>query len=135
MSAVRRLSLSALAAFVALVTGVALAAPAQAVPSASAPVIINEVYGGGGNSGAAFDRDFIELYNPTDAAVPLAGMAVQYASATGGSWQVTTLTGSIPAHGYYLVAEATGANAAPCRPDAGRERHDPDERRRRARSR
>ena len=116
MSAIRKSSLSALAAFAALVTGVALASPAAAVPSASAPVIINEVYGGGGNSGAAFDRDFIELYNPTDAALPLTGMAVQYASATGISWQVTNLSGSIPAHGYYLVAEAAGANAAPAVP-------------------
>ena len=113
--------MSALAAFAALVTGVALASPAAAVPSASAPVIINEVYGGGGNSGAAFDRDFIELYNPTDAALPLTGMAVQYASATGVTWQVTTLTGSIPAHGYYLVAEAAGANAAPAAPHARRD--------------
>jgi hypothetical protein len=74
------------------------------------PVVINEVYGGGGNSGATYKNDFIELYNPTNAAVNVTGWSVQYASATGtGSWTVTSLTGSIPAHGYYLVQEAAGA--------------------------
>ena len=37
-----------------------------AVPNAG-EVIINEVYGGGGNSGALYTNDFIELYNSTAA--------------------------------------------------------------------
>ena len=73
------------------------------------PIVINEVYGGGGNSGAAYKNDFIELYNPTNSAVSLAGWSIQYNSATGtGAWQVTNLSGSIPANGYYLVQEAAG---------------------------
>ncbi len=28
-------------------------------------VVISQVYGGGGNSGAPFNKDFVELYNPT----------------------------------------------------------------------
>ena len=28
-------------------------------------VVISEVYGGGGNSGALYKNDYIELYNPT----------------------------------------------------------------------
>ena len=74
----------------------------------SAQVVINEVYGGGGNSGAIYKNDFIELYNNGNGAVSLAGWSVQYTSATGTSWTVTGLSGSIPAHGYYLVQEAVG---------------------------
>ena len=77
---------------------VALAPAAQAAVSADAPVVISEVYGGGGNAGAALARDFIELANVSDATVDLSAYSVQYASATGGSWQVTPLTGiTVPA--------------------------------------
>ena len=68
------------------------------------------MFGGGGNSGAPYNKDFIELYNPTDQSVDLTGWSVQYASAAGTSWQVTALSGTIPAHGYYLISEAGGAN-------------------------
>ena len=39
---------------------------------------ISEVYGGGGNSGATYTNDFVELYNLSDAAVDLTGWSVQY---------------------------------------------------------
>lgn len=49
----------------------------------------------------------------------LDGWSVQYASSSGTSWQVTALSGSIPAHGYYLVGQASGANGeAIATPDA-----------------
>ena len=71
-------------------------------------VVISEVYGGGGNTGAIFINDFIELYNPTSSSVSLSGWSVQYASATGNFTQVTNLSGSIPAKSFYLVQEAAG---------------------------
>src|SRR5436305_4125752 len=75
-----------------------------------AQVVINEVYGGGGNSGATWKNDFIELYNNGASSVPLTGWSVQYGSSTGtGAWSVTPLSGSIPAHSYYLIQEAVGA--------------------------
>ncbi|MDO5402180.1 MAG: CehA/McbA family metallohydrolase, partial [Eubacteriales bacterium] len=78
-------------------------------------VVIQEVYGGGGNSGAVYTNDFIVLYNPTDEAVTLEGWSVQYASAgtTGAfnSSNVTSLTGSIGAGSYYLIKEAAGSNS------------------------
>ncbi|MGD0591620.1 MAG: phospholipase D-like domain-containing protein [Bacteroidota bacterium] len=73
-----------------------------------AQVVISEVYGGGGNSGAIFKNDFIELYNPTNSVISVTGWSVQYASATGTTWQVTSLTGSVAPHGFYLVQEAQG---------------------------
>jgi Bacterial Ig-like domain/Lamin Tail Domain/Secretion system C-terminal sorting domain len=72
-------------------------------------VVINEVYGGGGNSGSTYKNDFIELYNNGNADVNLAGWSVQYASAAGATWQVTNLTGTILAHGHYLIQESLGA--------------------------
>lgn len=93
----------------------AVAAPAAATAAVSpdASVVIAEVYGGGGNNGAAFNRDFVELRNVSDAAVDLTGWSVQYASAGGTSWQVTPLGGvTLPADGSLLVGQATGANTA-----------------------
>ena len=77
-----------------------------------AQVVISQVYGGGGNSGAPLRSDYIELHNNSTSAVSLDGWSVQYASSTGVSWQVTPLTGSIAPGGYYLVKQADGANAA-----------------------
>lgn len=80
-----------------------------AAASAQAQVVISQVYGGGGNSGATLRNDFIELRNNGAAAVSLEGWSVQYASATGSSWQRTNLSGSIAPGGYYLIQQAQGA--------------------------
>ncbi|NEN77206.1 ExeM/NucH family extracellular endonuclease [Nocardioides zeae] len=109
--------------------GLGLAASALAVlPAGSAAaaldgsgVVISEFYGGGGNGGAEYTHDFVELYNPTDAAVSLDGWSVQYRNNAGTSAaQVTPLTGSIPAGGHYLVqwAKGTGGTKALPTPDA-----------------
>jgi len=71
-------------------------------------VVISQVYGGGGNSGATLKNDFIELYNRGSVPVSLTGWSVQYASATGTSWQKTDLTGTINPGQYYLVRQAAG---------------------------
>ncbi|WP_181952655.1 lamin tail domain-containing protein [Vulcaniibacterium gelatinicum] len=76
---------------------------------ARAQVVISQVYGGGGNSGATWKSDFIELRNTGSAPVNLGGWSVQYASATGTSWQRTNLSGTIAPGGYYLVKQADGA--------------------------
>ncbi|MNX11262.1 hypothetical protein D3C86_410190 [compost metagenome] len=78
-------------------------------PAGANHVVISEVYGGGGNTGATLKNDFIELYNPTNADVSLAGWSVQYASAAGTTWQTTALTGTIKAKGFYLVQQAQGS--------------------------
>ena len=46
-------------------------------------IVISEVYGGGGNSGATWRNDYVELYNPSNSSVNLTGWSLQYASATG----------------------------------------------------
>src|SRR5262249_26044331 len=47
----------------------------------SANLVISQVYGGGGNSGATYKNDFIEIFNRGTAAVSVSGWSVQYASA------------------------------------------------------
>jgi len=75
----------------------------------TALLVISQIYGGGGNSGASFTHDFIEVFNRGTTIVDLAGWSVQYLSATGsGSWSATPLSGILlPGH-YYLVAESSG---------------------------
>lgn len=81
-------------------------------PSPGAGIVISQVYGGGGNSGAPFRNDFIEIFNAGEIALSLAGWSVQYATATGTSWSVTGLTPVSLAPGqYYLIQEATGGNS------------------------
>ncbi|WP_343623198.1 lamin tail domain-containing protein [Flavobacterium lindanitolerans] len=77
--------------------------------SASAQVVISQVYGGGGNNGAVYTNDFIELYNRGTAPQSLNGWSVQYASATGSSWAVQTLPNvTIQPGKYYLIQQAAG---------------------------
>jgi hypothetical protein len=45
-------------------------------------LVISQVYGGGGNNGAAIDRDFIEIFNRSSKAVQLDGLSLQYGGAT-----------------------------------------------------
>jgi predicted extracellular nuclease len=86
--------------------------PGTGGPSAAAEagVVISQVYGGGGNAGAVYRNDFIELFNAGTTPVTVTGWSVQYASSTGTSWQVTTLAGTIEPGRYYLVQQGAGAN-------------------------
>ena len=88
-----------------------------ALVSDSTDVKISQVYGGGGNSGATYRNDFIELYNRGDEAVSVNGWSVQYASAAGSTWQVTPLTGSVPPAKHYLIQEAAGTGGSVDLPD------------------
>ena len=71
-------------------------------------VVISQVYGGGGNSGATLKNDYVELFNRGTTPVDVTGWSVQYASANGSTWAVTPLSGVIGPNRYYLVREAAG---------------------------
>ena len=75
-------------------------------------MVISQVYGGGGNSGATLKNDFIELFNRSTEPLSLAGWSVQYASTAGVFSQKTDLSGTIAAGGYLLVQEAAGTGGA-----------------------
>lgn len=75
-------------------------------------VVISQVYGGGGNSGATITNDFIELFNPTSTTLTLTGYSIQYASATSsGPYQVAALppTITLASGEYFLIQAAVGA--------------------------
>lgn len=92
--------------------GVANVCPAA---RAASDVVISQVYGGGGNSGASFANDFVELYNKGTVTADLTGWSLQYASSTGSGWDSNKqpLGGTIEPGKYYLIALASGgANGA-----------------------
>lgn len=72
-------------------------------------LVISEVYSAGGNVGSAFTSDFVELYNPTDADVDLAGRSLQY-RAGGGTAQVLALAGTVRPESHFLVQMTTAAD-------------------------
>jgi uncharacterized protein len=73
-------------------------------------VVISQVYGGGGNSGATYTHDFVEIFNASSQPVSLVGWSVQYASAAGSSWSVSPLAGTTLQPGqYHLVQQSAGA--------------------------
>ncbi|MCL4868282.1 MAG: ExeM/NucH family extracellular endonuclease [Anaerolineae bacterium] len=79
-------------------------------------LVISQVYGGGGNAGAPYTHDFIELYNASSSPININGWSVQYTSAAGTSWQVTPLSGTVAPGSYYLIQQAAGNSCAglPC---------------------
>ncbi len=87
----------------------ALLAGAAAIPAGAAGqcLVISEVYGGGGNLGAPYDRDFVELSNRCAQAASLSGFSLQYASASGSFSSVTPLSGTVVSRGFFLVAFGT----------------------------
>jgi uncharacterized protein len=86
------------------------------VQAESSGLRISQVYGGGGNTGAPYTHDFIEIFNAGDSPVSLDGLSLQYASATGtglfgaNDGQLTELPNFALQPGqYFLVQEAAGA--------------------------
>ena len=95
-------------------TGFTTAAPPAPVQCTGSQVVISQVYGGGGNSGAQYLNDFIELHNRGNSPVTLTGWSVVYASNTGTAWNnnKTDLSGSIAPGGYFLVQGRSGSSGA-----------------------
>jgi len=82
--------------------------------SAASPgaIVISQVYGGGGNTGAPLLNDFIELFNRGGTAVDVTGWSVQYSGATATTFAVTSICPSGPCliqpGQYFLVKGASG---------------------------
>jgi hypothetical protein len=114
----RAAALALLVLVTALVVAGAVTAPAA--QSASPNIVLSQVYAGGGNSGAPFANDFVELFNRGSTAVDVSAWTIQYASAAGTTWQATPLTGSIAPGRHFLVqlASAGAVGAALPTPDA-----------------
>jgi gliding motility-associated-like protein len=75
-------------------------------------VVISQYWGSVGSSGAPYNSNFVELYNPTSADVNMSGWSVQYKSATSaGTMNVMAFpaNSTIKAHGYFLVSLASSS--------------------------
>ena len=108
---------------VLVLLAILVGAGALSVPtarSASPDLVVSQVFAGGGNSGAPFANDFVELFNRGSTTIDVSGWTVQYASAAGTTWQATALAGSIAPGRHYLVqlASAAAVGAALPPPDA-----------------
>jgi hypothetical protein len=98
-----------------------LAVPFARAPlalGASSNVAISQIYAGGGNAGATFANDYVELLNRGAGTVSLTGWSLQYASAASTSWSTVPLAGSIRPGGYYLVKLGSGGTAGGALPAA-----------------
>jgi hypothetical protein len=84
---------------------------------AQTALLISQVYGGGGNTGAVYRNDFVELFQRHGAETNLAGWRVEYAGANGAEWQATPLAGVISTGRYYLIQQARGAGGSQDLPD------------------
>ena len=121
----------------ALLSALALPlAAASARGSGSGSLVVAEVYAAGGNSGAVYANDYVELFNRGASPVAIDGWTLQYASAASTSWQQTALSGTIPAGGRYLVQLASGGTNGTALPVGRRDRHlEPRRHRRKGRAR
>jgi predicted extracellular nuclease len=97
---------------VLLTLGVVVSALVASAPQAvSNTVVISQVYGGGGNAGATYTHDFVELFNRGSTTASLSGWSIQYTSATGtgnfggSSTQITELPNVSLAPGQYLLVQ------------------------------
>ena len=81
-----------------------------AASAMNAQIVINEVYGGGGNSGATYKNDFVELINIGTTDATLSGATLQYASSSGTFNQYHTLPEITLKPGQtYLIQEGAGS--------------------------
>jgi Lamin Tail Domain len=103
---------------VRLVPLVCLAAALLAAPfarAATSNVVISQVFAGGGNSGAPYTNDFVELFNRGTTPIDVSGWSVQYASSASTSWSATPLAGTI-APGRYLLVQLAGGSVGAALP-------------------
>jgi predicted extracellular nuclease len=93
-----------------LVAALALA-PVELFAQAAGGVVISQVFGGGGNNGAPFRNDFVELFNRGTESVSLTGWTVQYASSASANWQAAPLNGQLAPGQYFLVQFGSGGSS------------------------
>ena len=79
--------------------------------NSQAQVVISQVYGGGGNTGATYSQDFVELFNRGTVAVDISNWSIQYQSATNtaNAWSFNVIPASttIQPGKYFLIAFGT----------------------------
>jgi hypothetical protein len=82
----------------------------------SSGVVISALYGAGGNTGATWQYDFVELFNRGTTSVSLSGMSLQYASSGGTSWSKHALANTTLAPGQHWLVQLQGGSAGSALP-------------------
>jgi len=98
--------------FISVTNGFGSGTSSSAFTVTQLPVLISQIYGAGGNTGATYNSDYVEIYNRSASPVNLSGWSVQYASSTGISWSSAALSGTIGAGKYFLLKLAGGTIGA-----------------------
>ncbi len=77
-------------------------------------IVISQVYGGGGNTGAPYTNDYIELFNRGTIAQNLNGWSVQYAAYDGPTinWNTTSLPNFTLQPGQYFLIKCVGSGTS-----------------------
>ncbi|NBD25684.1 Ig-like domain-containing protein, partial [Paenibacillus glycinis] len=78
-------------------------------------VVFSQIYANGGNGGAFYNSKYFELYNRTDHDINFNNKwSIIYTSSGGKSFGAgTKLTGTIKAHGYFLITGGQGTTGLP----------------------
>jgi hypothetical protein len=102
-----------------LVAATAILAALAGAGSANAELFINQIYGGGGATGAAplYSNDWVQLFNSDPTVdINLSGYSLQYASATNttvfSAGNTHFLSGTIKANSSFLIQEGRGTGLA-----------------------
>lgn len=67
-------------------------------------VVISAMYPGGGNPGATYTHDYIEIFNASSSPVDITDWSVQYSNPVSAHWQKTFLPSLVLQPGQYLLA-------------------------------
>lgn len=85
-------------------------------PNTLPEVIITQIYGGGGNNGATYKSDFIELYNTTSDNINIGGWCLYYSAATSSATNLKyefPANTTVKANSYFLVKGGDGTGTQP----------------------
>ncbi|MEP7252041.1 MAG: lamin tail domain-containing protein [Ginsengibacter sp.] len=78
----------------------------------SKTIVISEIYGGAGNTGSSYNKDYLQLFNLSSSQVDLTGYTLQIGDG-GGSTQTFQLSGTIlPFHWFLVQGNSDGAAGA-----------------------
>lgn len=81
-------------------------------------LVISEIFGGGGASASSpYSHDYVVIHNNSSSSIVLDGYSLQTTFGGGTtSWDVTNISGTLAAGGYYLVQLASGGSSGAALP-------------------
>ena len=103
---------------VAAVGVVPLAASPPAGAVMESGLVISQVYGGGGTSGATYNSDFVELFNRGSNTESLLGWSLQFAAGGSNTWSVMPLSGTLEPGKHLLVKLGSSGSSGASLPAA-----------------